>query len=118
MYSVVVECDAIVWLVCALVCGGVWCAYVCACVCYCVLCVRFVLLCLNMVVCFVWDGLCDDVWLLSLFCLCVSFNVFACDVCGIMCDAVWCAVHVRVFVVCLCVFSFMCSWVLFVIFMW
>ena len=45
-------------------------------------------------------------------CLCDSFNVFACGVCGIVCDAVWCAVIVHVIVVCLCVFSFMCSWVL------
>ena len=49
-------------------------------------------------------------------CLCDSFNVFACGVCGIVCDAVWCAVIVYVIVVCLCVFYFMCSWVLFVIY--
>ena len=32
------------------------------------------------------------------------------------CDAVWCVVLFYVIVVCLCVFSFMCSWVLFVIY--
>ena len=30
--------------------------------------------------------------LLLLLCLCVSFNVFVCGVCGILCDAVWCVV--------------------------
>ena len=47
---------------------------------------------------------------------CVSFNVFACGVCGILCDDVWCLVLCCVIVVCVCVFYFMCSWVLFVIY--
>ena len=37
-------------------------------------------------------------------CLCDSFNGFACGVCGILCDAVWCVVLFCVIVVCLCVF--------------
>ena len=52
--------------------------------------------------------------LFLLLLLCVSCNVFVCGVCGILCDAIWCAVLVCVIVVCSCVSSFMCSWVLFV----
>ena len=52
--------DVIVWFVGALVCDGVWC--VCAFVWCLVSFVRFVLLCSNLVVCFVWDVLCDDEW--------------------------------------------------------
>ena len=37
-------------------------------------------------------------------CLCDSFNVFACGVSGILCDAVWCVVLFYVIVVCLCLF--------------
>ena len=43
--------DVVVWFVCALLCDGVWCLCVRVCV-SCVLFVRFVLLCLNMLVCF------------------------------------------------------------------
>ena len=50
----------------------------------------------------------------SLLCMCVSFNVFVCGVCGIVCDAVWCVLWGGS-VACLCVVSFMCSWVVFVI---
>ena len=46
-------------------------------------------------------------------CLCDSFNVFACGVCGILCDDVWCVLF---YVIVVCVCSFMCSWVLFVIY--
>ena len=49
-------------------------------------------------------------------CLCDSFNVFACGVSGILCDAVWCVVLFYVIVVCLCVFCFMCPWVSFVMY--
>ena len=38
-----------------------------------------------------------------LLCLCVSCNVFACGVCGMLCDTVWCVVLFCVIVVCLCV---------------
>ena len=47
-------------------------------------------------------------------CLCDSFHVFACGVCGILWDAVWYVVLSYVIVV--CVLSFMCSRVLFVIY--
>ena len=72
------ELDVIVWFVCALVCDGVWC--VCACVFSCVLFVRFVLLCSNMFMCFVWDVLCDHAWFVFVF-------VF---VCFVQCVCVWC----------------------------
>ena len=54
--------------------------------------------------------------LLLCLCLCDSFSVFACGVCGMLCDAVWCVVLVCVIAACLCVLTFMCSWVLFVIY--
>ena len=64
-----------------------------------------------MVVC---DVLCDDVWFVvgvvfvcRLICLCVVPVEY--------CNAVWWVVlFCCVVVVCLCVFSFMCSWALFV----
>ena len=73
------------------------CVFVCELYC-CVMCVRFV---------------CVKCCVLCL-CLCDSFTVFACGVCGILCDDVWCVVLFYVIVV--CVLSFMCSWVLFVIY--
>ena len=45
-----------------------------------------------------------------------SFNVFVRGVCGHVCDDVWCVVLFCVIVVSLCVFYFMCSWVLFVVY--
>ena len=49
-----------------------------------------------------------------LCCVCVSFNIFVCGACGKLCNAVWWVVLFCASVVRLCVFSFMCSWVLFV----
>ena len=46
----------------------------------------------------------------------VCFVQCLCGVCGIMCDAVWRVVLCCVIGVWLCVFPFMCSWVLFVIY--
>ena len=47
-----------------------------------------------------WSALCY-----VMLCLCVSFKVFVCGVCGILCDDVWCVVLVRVIVACcVCVF--------------
>ena len=87
-------------------------------------CVRVcVFLCVVCAVCFVvFESVCAlfGVYCVKMYglflclCLCDSFNVFACGVSGILCDAVWCVVLFYVIVVCLCVFCFMCSWVLFV----
>ena len=37
-------------------------------------------------------------------CLCGSFNVVVCGVCGILCDAVWCVVLFVMRLLCVCVF--------------
>ena len=94
--------NVIVWYVCALVCDGVWCVCVRVCVIFMgVLFVRFVLLYLNVFVCFVWDVLCD-VWFVV---VCVFVCVFrlmcsyvvSVDYCVMLCD------FIHVVVVCLSV---------------
>ena len=67
------------------------------------LCVFWVVfVCLNVRV--AWDVLCDVVWCVCLFCLrvlvCVSFNVFVYNVCGLSFGGVW----LVYLCVCLCVF--------------
>ena len=85
------EFDVIVWYVCALVCDGVWC--VCAFVCFLVCCVCGLFCCVRKDLCVLFGMFCVMMYgLLLCLCLCDSFNVFACGVCGILCDAVWCAV--------------------------
>ena len=74
--ALLVSCvfNVLVWIVCALVCDGVWC--VCVCVFSCVLFLLFFKIFLGGYYVMMYGYL-------LLLCLCVSFNVFVCGVCEV-----------------------------------
>ena len=79
---------------------------VCVCVLSCAVCAFFGVF---EYVCILFGMCCVMMYGLCLcVCLCGSFNVVVCGVCGILCDAVWCVVLFVMRLLCVCVCFLSC----------